>query len=94
MGHMKKQRQGFWSTKPRNAQADQLKYDNMYTNITPYTHRKQKYVYCKIWYMKETIYTDLTGKFPVKSSRVNRYIMVIMEIDTNYINTKPIKNRT
>ena len=44
--------------------------------------------------MKETIYTDQTDKFPVKSSRGCRYVMVMMEIDTNYIDAKPMKNKT
>ena len=50
---MKHQRQGFWSTKSKRSQADQLKYDNEETNITPTTRIKQEGVYYKILYMKE-----------------------------------------
>ena len=62
--------------------------------ITPATHRKQNDVYCKIWDTKETIYTDHTGKFPVHSTRGHRYIRVMVEIDANYIDAKPMKNIT
>ena len=44
--------------------------------------------------MKEAIYTDHAGKSPVKSSRVHIYIMVMVNIDENYINTEHKKNRT
>jgi hypothetical protein len=40
------------------------------------------------------IYTDQTGSFPVVSSKVNRYIMVLYEYDGNAILAEPIKNRT
>ena len=29
------------------------------------------------------MYTNQTGKFPKKSSKVNHYIMVLIEIDSN-----------
>ena len=62
-GRMNQQRQGVGSTKPKNEQTGQLQYDYVEKNLTPATHRKQNDVYCKTWYMKETIYTDQTGKF-------------------------------
>jgi hypothetical protein len=40
------------------------------------------------------IYTDQTGHFPVISSKVNKYIMVLYEYDGNYILAEPIKNIT
>jgi hypothetical protein len=40
------------------------------------------------------IYTDQTGRFPVISSKGNKYIMVIYEYDGNNILAEPIKNRT
>ena len=44
--------------------------------------------------MDEKIYSDQTGKFPVKSRAGNRYIMVMVEIDSNYILVVPMKNKT
>ena len=40
------------------------------------------------------IATDLTGKFPVRSSQGNQYIMVVHIRDPNIILAVPIKNRT
>ena len=42
-GHMKQQRQGVWSTKPKNVQADQLQYYNVEINIIPATHSNKTY---------------------------------------------------
>ena len=58
--------------------------------------KKGRDVYIKMvdtWDMKGTIYSDQTGKFPVKSRAGNRYIMVMVEIDSNYILVAPMKNK-
>jgi hypothetical protein len=40
------------------------------------------------------ISTDQTGRFPVVSSKGNKYIMVLYDYDGNAILAEPIKNRT
>ena len=40
------------------------------------------------------IYCDQTGRFPVTSSRGNKYIMVLFHPETNAILAEPIKNRS
>jgi hypothetical protein len=40
------------------------------------------------------IYTDQTGRFPVTSSRGNKYILVLYAFDPNAILTEPLKNRS
>jgi hypothetical protein len=40
------------------------------------------------------IYTDQTGRFPVVSSKGNKYIMVLYDYDSNAILAQPIKDRT
>jgi hypothetical protein len=40
------------------------------------------------------IYTDQTGRFPVVSSKGNKYIMILYDIDSNTILAQPIKDRT
>jgi hypothetical protein len=40
------------------------------------------------------IHTDQTGRFPVVSSKGNKYIMVLYEYDGNAIIAEHIKNRT
>ena len=39
------------------------------------------------------IYSDQTGRFPVTSSRGNKYIMVVLDHDSNAILTTPMKSR-
>ena len=63
---MKQHRQRFQSKTPKNAQYYLLQNENVETNLTPSTHIKQKVVYSEIWDIKEKIYTDQTGKLPVK----------------------------
>ena len=53
-------RYGVRSKKPKNTQANQLQDENVEKNINPATHGKKKYMYCKFWDIKETIYTDQT----------------------------------
>jgi hypothetical protein len=40
------------------------------------------------------LYTDLTGKFPVRSSKGNSYVMVCYVYDCNYVKFIPIKSRS
>jgi hypothetical protein len=40
------------------------------------------------------LYTDLTGKFPVRSSKGNSYVMVSYIYDCNYIKIVPMKSRS
>jgi hypothetical protein len=40
------------------------------------------------------IYTDHTGRFPVVSSKGNKYIMILYDNDSNAILAQPIKDRT
>jgi hypothetical protein len=40
------------------------------------------------------LYTDLTGKFPVRSSKGNSYVMVCYVYDCNYVKVVPMKSRS
>ena len=40
------------------------------------------------------MHSNFTGRFPVISSRGNQYIMVLVEVDRNYIDAEPMKNKT
>ena len=51
-------------------------------------------MFTKVNDLKETMYSDQTGKFPYLSSKGNRYIMVAYHTDANYIFQEPMKNRT
>ena len=56
--------------------------------------RKTKDVYIKIHMADDTMYTDQPGRFPATSSNGNQYIMVLVEVDGNYIDAEPMKNRS
>ncbi len=40
------------------------------------------------------MHSDQTGRFPAMSSKGNQYIMVLVEIDGNYIDAEPMKNKS
>jgi hypothetical protein len=82
-GHMKRQRQGVRSTRVR---------DETESNVpaTP----KTKEVYIKVHNATETMHTDQTGRFPATSSKGNQYIMVLVEVDGNFIDAEPMKNKS
>ena len=62
-------------------------------SILTSANRKKQKDHFKIWDTQEKIYTDQTGKCSYQSSRGHRYMMVMVEIDTNDIDAEPIKNR-
>jgi hypothetical protein len=41
-----------------------------------------------------TVHSNQTGRFPATSSCENKYIMVLVEINRNYIDAEPMKNKT
>ncbi len=83
-GHMKRQCQGVRSTKQQTDEGQ----------LTTPTTKKMHDVYVKIHNASETMHTDQTGRFPATSSKGNQYIMVLVEVDGNYIDAEPMKNRT
>jgi hypothetical protein len=55
--------------------------------------RKHRDIYVKIEEAGEMIYSDQMGRFPVTSSGGHKYIMVLVEIDSNFISMEPMKSR-
>jgi hypothetical protein len=47
----------------------------------------------KTYDVRETIFSDQMGKYPTTSQRGNKYIMVLVEIDSNAILVEPMKSR-
>jgi hypothetical protein len=83
MGHMNQRRQNIRST-PKTPIADAPTAD---TNIGTKTHL----VYA-VLVDQGQLYTDLTGKFPVRSSKGNSYVMVCYVYDCNYVEFIPMKS--
>jgi hypothetical protein len=55
---------------------------------------KKNDMYMNVFNAHYTMCTDQTGVFPVTSSRGNKYVMVMCEVDSNHIDAEPMKSRT
>jgi hypothetical protein len=44
--------------------------------------------------LTDSIHTNQTGAFPLTSQQENRYIMVAIHLDANYIFVQPMHNRS
>ena len=55
--------------------------------------RKVHDVYASIYEVRNTIFSYQIGQFPTRSQLGNKYIMVMVEIDSNAILVDPIKSR-
>jgi hypothetical protein len=82
---MKKQRQNVRSTR--------IKLEDDNTQL-PTKEKKMQDVYVKVHNANNTLHSNQTGRFQATSSSRNQYIMVIVEVDGNYIDAEPMKNRS
>jgi hypothetical protein len=80
MGHMNQRRQNIRSTSKDPYEKQQ----SPDTDLGSKTHL----VYAVIVDQGQ-LYTDLTGKFPIRSSNGNSYLMVCYIYDCNYVNVIP-----
>ena len=55
--------------------------------------QKIRDVYTKVYDVRNTVFSDQTGKFPTQSQRGNKYIIVMVDIDSNVILVEPINSR-
>jgi hypothetical protein len=85
MGHMNQRRQNIRST----SKAPIEKQPTTDTDLGTKTHL----VYAVV-VDQGHLYTDLTGKFPVRSSKGNSYVMVCYIYDCNYVKVIPMKSRS
>jgi hypothetical protein len=85
MGHMNQRRQNIRST----SKAPIEKQQTPDTDLGTKTHL----VY-SVLVDQGQLYTDLTGKFPVRSSKGNSYVMVCYIYDCNYVKVIPIESRS
>jgi hypothetical protein len=85
MGHMNQRRLNIRSTSKASTEK-QLPPD---TDLGTKTHL----VYAVVVDQGQ-LYTDLTGKFPVRSSKGNSYVMLCYIYDCNYIKFVPMKSRS
>lgn len=85
-GHLSRQRQNLRSTKPKPVPFQEI-------DVSELQGKKERDVYIKIVETKGTIYSDQTGRFPVQSQSKNKYIMLMVEIDSNAVLVEPMTSR-
>jgi hypothetical protein len=85
MGHMNQRRQNIRSTSKEPIEKQQPPYTDLGTN----THLAYTVVVDQ-----GQLYTDLTGKLPVRSSKGNSYVMICYIYEINYIKVVPMKSRS
>jgi hypothetical protein len=86
-GYMKKQRQ--------NVRLTKIKVENKSTREKPPTREKKMHdLYIKIHNVSNTMHSNQAECFPATSSSGNQYIMVLVEVDGNYIDAEQMKNRS
>ena len=94
-GHMRAARSGIRSTKKKPTIQEEAEEEE---STHPEPQSKQRDIFVKILDTQDElhskIFTDQTGPFPRKSSRGNQYIMILVELDSNYIMSEPMANRS
>ncbi|EJK53767.1 hypothetical protein THAOC_26721 [Thalassiosira oceanica] len=85
-GHMNMQRQGVRSTRPRPQPFTLI-------DASDLRGKKERDVYIKVYEAKETLYSDQTGRFPHTSSSGSKYVMLMVEIDSNAVLVEPLSSR-
>ena len=85
-GHMNQARKNVRSTKPKPTPFETC-------NVSGMRGKKERDIYTKVYDVRNTMFSDQTGQFPKRSLRGNKYIMVMVEIDSNAILVEPMKSR-
>jgi hypothetical protein len=92
---MKKLRQGVRSTKLK--ENTKLEDENIPgdtdVEVDQSPQKKMRDIFIKI-YNASKMHSNQTGLFPATSSKGNQYIMVLVEVNGNYINAEPMKNKS
>ena len=84
-GHMNQARKNVRSTKAPSPFG--------VTNTKSMHGKKVRDIGINVFDVKETIYSDQTGQFPTRSRSGNKYIMVMVDIDSSGILVEPMKSR-
>ena len=85
-GHMNQARKHVRSTKSKR-QALEV------ANTASLRGKKERDIFTTVYDVRETIFSDQTGQFPTRSQRGNKYVMVMVEVDSNAILLEPMKSR-
>ena len=91
-GHMNQTQKNMQSTKLKPTSWEQptpLKEPD----VAQLKGKKVRDVFTPIYEVQETIFSNQTGQFPMQSQSGNKYIMVMVEIDSNAILVEPINSQ-
>ena len=83
-GHTNQSRKNVKTTQPKATPFE-------VSNTTKLKGKKERDIYTKVYNVRETIYSDQTGQFPKQSLSGNKYIMVMVDIDSSGILVEPMK---
>jgi hypothetical protein len=87
MGRMNKKRQNILSTSKKVQVTSDLEYEV----VTPVGTGEKTYFVYAVVIDQGQLYTDLTGRFTVRSSKGNRYVIIMYSYDCNYIDPMEMK---
>jgi hypothetical protein len=85
-GHMNQVRKNVRSTKGQRQPFE-------VANVASLRGQKARDIFTSVYDVRETIFSDQTGQFPTRSQRGNKYVMVMVKIDSNAILLEPLKSR-
>ena len=89
LGHLQKPRKGLRSTQEKAMHLDPDPEHDQFPQATQ--SENTSLVFFKTVDLSGKIYTDQTGRFPVTSSKVNKYILVAYHFVSNTIHAEPLK---
>ena len=84
-GHLNQSRKNVRSTNPKHTPLKVPK-------TAALQGHKARDVYTSVYEVRNTVFSDHTGQLLTRSQRGNKYIMVMVEVDSNAILVEPIKN--
>jgi hypothetical protein len=85
-GHLNQTRKNVRSTKPKPMPLET-------SDTTTLRGKKQRDVYTRVYDVRSTILSDQTGRFPTRSQSGNKYLMIMVVIDSNAILVEPLSSR-
>eukprot|EP00956_Cyclotella_meneghiniana_P001304 scaffold1404_cov37-Cyclotella_meneghiniana.AAC.8 len=82
--HLNQTRKNVRSTKPKPFKT---------ANTSQLEGKKVQDIHTQVYEVRETVFTDQTGQFPTQSRSGNKYIMVMVDIDSSGILVEPLKSQ-
>ncbi len=78
----------------KNVQSTKVEATPLETCNTSHLHgKKVRDVYTQMYMVRKTMFSDQAGQFPIQSLCGNKYVMIMVEINSNAILVEPMKNR-